>query len=108
MSYDVHLEADLGGSEPVRVGHLDANYTWNVCPMFVAASGCSPNDWDGKPASEVRETCCQILAAFNADPATYRAMNPANGWGNFEGARNFIQKIADACELAPRATVRVG
>lgn len=53
MSYDVHLEIDVGGDEPARVGSLDVNYTWNVYPMFAAAGAAppSPNDWDGKPAS---------------------------------------------------------
>lgn len=107
MSYDVHLEADLGGAEPVRVGSLDANYTYNVTPMFAAACGSSPSAWDGKPASDVHVTCCVILAAFNGNPSKYRAMNPSNGWGDFEGARTFIQEIADACAASPRATVRV-
>ena len=39
MSYDVHLEADLGGEEPVNLGILDANCTWNVFPMFRLALG---------------------------------------------------------------------
>lgn len=107
MSYDVHLEVDVGGAEPVRGGDLDANYTYNVYPMFAAAGAGSPNDWNGKPGFEVFAICCGILAAFDADPAKYRALNPANGWGNFDGARSFIQTIADACVQAPFAIVRV-
>lgn len=107
MSYDVGLECDLGGPEPVGLALLSANCTYNVAPMFVEAGGCSPNDWDGMSAANVRAKCLEILAAFEADPDKFKAMNPSNGWGNFEGARRFIREISDACELAPRATVRV-
>ena len=109
MSWDVHLEADLGGPEPLRVGDLDANYTWNVGPMFKAAVGeAGLNHLDGISAAEMREKCAAILAAFNANPEKFRALNPANGWGNFDGAREFIRTIHDACERAPKAIVRVG
>lgn len=107
MSYDVTLLADLGGPEPVSLGLLDENYTWNVYPMFHAVVGNGPNDWDGKPASEAAEICGRILSAFAADPEKFRAMNPANGWGDFEGAREFIRRIQDACLLAPKAILRV-
>lgn len=103
----MHLEADVGGAEPVRLDVLDANYTYNVYPMFKAAGSDSPNAWTGLLGSEVREKCIAILAAFDADPAKYRALNPESGWGNFEGAREFIRKIADACEQAPLARVCV-
>ena len=108
MSYDVWMEADLGGPEPVAVELLEINYTYNVSKMFSAAIGETPSKWNGKPASEVREACLKILAAFEADPAKFQAMNPENGWGDFDGARNFIRSISDACQKAPRAIVRVG
>lgn len=110
MSWDVHLEADLGGPAPLRVGDLDANYTWNVHPMFQAAIGeegfC--NAWDGLSASVAVERCTRILAAFEAEPDRFIALNPANGWGDFDGARRFVQTIHDACAEAPHATLRVG
>lgn len=107
MSYDVYLVADVGGPEPVYLNLLDVNVTYNLTPMFIAAGGSSPRDWNDKPASEVREQCLAVLTAFNADQAKFEALNPANGWGDFNGARAFIQEVADACAKAPRATVRV-
>ena len=107
MSWDVHLEADLGAGEPVRVGDLDANYTYNVSPMFSAVIGTGLDDLDGIRASEMADKCTAILDAFNREPAKFKAMNPTNGWGDFEGARNFIQTILDACRAAPNATLRV-
>lgn len=108
MSYDVSLSADVGGPDLVPLSLLDINYTYNVGPMFYKAVGSGPNQWDGKPASEVSAICSRILDAFAAEPATYRAMNPSNGWGSFDGARKFIATIKDACDKAPKAILRVG
>ena len=107
MSYDVWLEADLGGPEPVPVGALDANYTYNVAPMFRAAIGETPNDRDKLSAETVGNRCEMILTAFSDDAAKFVAMNPPNGWGDFEGAKRFIVTIMDECQRAPRAIFRV-
>lgn len=110
MSYDVSLEADLGGGEAVSLGLLNENYTWNVYPIFRKALGEDgfSNKWDGLPASVAAERCEQTIAAFDADPASYYALNPANGWGDFDGARRFIETIRAACRKAPNAVLRVG
>ena len=108
MGWDVYLEADLGSGGAVQVGDLDAHYTYNVSPMFSAVIGTGLNELDGIRASEMAEKCVAILDAFNRDPAKFKAMNPSNGWGDFEGARKFIQTILNACREAPNATLRVG
>lgn len=107
MSYDVWLAVDAGGDKLLPLNILDANYTWNVAPMFMKAIGETPNAWDGKPATVVAERCTRILAAFDASPAAYEALNPSNGWGSLAGARAFIQNIKDACNEAPKAVVQV-
>lgn len=110
MSWGVNLEIDAGGPEPVYLSLLEANATWNLGPMYRAANpehGFG-NHWDGTPAQEAADRCKVILAAFGEDPAKYRALNPPNGWGDFEVAQAFIQQIHDACMAAPRATLRVG
>ncbi|HUS38938.1 MAG TPA: hypothetical protein VMX74_05785 [Pirellulales bacterium] len=107
MSYDVHMEALLGGTAPVALRLLDEHYTSNVSPMFVDVLGHSISEWDGIRASVVADECSAILAAFHASPGKYRSKNPTNCWGNFDGAKEFIQKIHDACTMAPDATVRV-
>lgn len=110
MGWDVHLEIDAGGTEPVPLTILDRNYTWNVYPMFQAALGedgfC--NNWDGLSASVAAVRCSQILAALDADPPRFMALAPPNGWGDFGGARAFIEAIGNACAKAPLATLRVG
>ncbi len=103
MSYNVHLEDDAGNA----VGSLDRNYTYNVGPMFMAALGSTPNDWDGLKAHVVAVFCKEIVREFIDDPQKYEGMNPANGWGDMVGARGFILDIYDACRKRPMATVRV-
>jgi hypothetical protein len=108
MSYDVYLVADLGGPELVGVDGLSANMTWNLRPMFAAVNdGSGPQEWDGQSARIVAEILTRTLAAFDAEPDKFRAMNPPNGWGTFEGAREFAQEVLAACLNAPNAVVRV-
>ena len=45
----------------------------------------------------------QILDAFNADPIRFRALNPDNGWGDFDSFRKVIGEmraaIPDGCRV---------
>lgn len=108
MSYDVYLVADLGGPEMIALHSLEANMTWNLRPMFAAVNdGNGPQEWDGKSARDIAAILTLTLAAFDAEPDRFRAMNPPNGWGTFEGAREFAQEVLSACLNAPNAVVRV-
>jgi hypothetical protein len=46
------------------------------------------------------------LAKLEADPARFRLLNPANGWGNYEGLVDFTRDYLAACRKYPQATVR--
>lgn len=114
MSYDVWLEIDAGGANHIELNILHENYTWNVGPMFYKALENSSYEkegtiyfWDKMKAADVGLRCRRILCKFNESPDDYIALNPENGWGDFEGAKNFIQKIKDACDLAPNAIFRI-
>lgn len=41
------------------------------------------------------------------DPEKYEAMNPENGWGDFKGAKEFVEQLKEACEKWPEAVVLV-
>jgi len=62
---------------------------------------------DGAPCSEAGGVIARAVERMEADPDTYRAMNPPNGWGDYEGALAFLRRLAEACAEHPRATVRV-
>ena len=40
-----------------------------------------------------------------ADPDRFKALNPENGWGNYESAVMVMSALAIACLLYPDATV---
>jgi hypothetical protein len=111
VSYDVHLEIlDAESGQPVRVGNLDANHTYNTAKMIKEASGSDKfmSDWDGMRASEVAALCVRAIRALDDLPTYYRSMEPDNKWGSLETTRRFLATIRDECVLAPTATFRVG
>lgn len=108
MSWDVYLTVDTGSPEPQCIG--DAwNCTYNVAPMFYAALPIESGlrGLDGMPAAAAADALCHAIRAMEDDPAKYRAMNPANGWGSYESALEFLRNIHDACVEHPKCSVRV-
>ncbi len=45
------------------------------------------------------------LAKLEADPEKYKALNPTNGWGSYDGLLKFVRKYLAACEESPDAEV---
>lgn len=106
MSYDVWLEIDTGGDEPVRLSSL--NYTWNCAPMFYSAFGESGlNGLSGKLAGEAAPIIKRALASMQANPDHYKAMNPSNGWGSYEGAMTFLREFHSDCQQHPKASITI-
>ncbi|MEU9208502.1 hypothetical protein AB0D27_11245 [Streptomyces sp. NPDC048415] len=110
MSYwiSVYMNVDTGGSEPAYVELADVgNYTSNVAPMWADALGCSLSDLKEKSASAALGDLRRAVAAMEADRARYEAMNPPNGWGNYEGALDYLRRLRDACVSHPKATIHI-
>jgi hypothetical protein len=93
MSLHLALTIDTGGAEPARVWD-GWNCTWNVTPMWRAAlpSGQTLGVFlEGKTAAEALPdlriaVAAMAVAAMEDSPAKYRAMEPENGWGSYQGA----------------------
>jgi hypothetical protein len=47
------------------------------------------------------------LALLKGDPARFKAFNPSNGWGNYDGLARFVADYLVACEEYPAAAVSV-
>lgn len=111
MSYDVHLEIDTGNGHKAEVGPDCLNYTSNVSPMWRKALTGTDFEFlgaiDGKRAGDCVISLRQAIANMKAFPEAYEAMNPPNGWGDADGAREFLERIADLCEMHPNCEVRV-
>ena len=46
------------------------------------------------------------LALLKAHPARFKALNPSNGWGSYEGLVEFVTEYINACCAYPDAEVR--
>ncbi len=105
MSYDIHLEIDTGGPEPAWVGR-DWNYTSNCGPMWRSA-GADLAEFHGQFAGNVLHVLDKALAEMEANPATYRAMDPENGWGSYDTLLPALRELREMFAAHPKATVRV-
>jgi hypothetical protein len=105
MSYSVCLTVDTGGSEPAVVAE-GWNYTSNCGPMWRAA-GADLAEFDGKEAAECLPALEAAIVALHADPETYEAMNPPNGWGSYKSLLPALEALAEDLRRHPRATVTV-
>jgi len=107
MSYDIWLEIDTGGPEPAIV-HEVGNYTSNVVPMWAKAlGGTSLGEYHGRNAGDAVTELRAAVARMDAEPAIYAAMNPPNGWGESRSARDYLNKVAQACADHPRTTIHI-
>lgn len=104
MSYNIWLEIDTGGPRTARVGSETWNYTSNCVPMWRAA-GADLAEFDGKLAGECIPILDAALAALRDDPARFKAMNPANGWGAYETLVLALEKLRRNFAYHPKATV---
>lgn len=104
MSWDITLEErKMVDVEVADIG----NYTWNVSKMYVEAIGHSLSYFDGKKAFESVDLLAKGFCEMRDHPDKYKAMNPENGWGNYEGALKYLKSLLNACVENPDATINV-
>lgn len=88
-----------------------ANVTHNVSPMAEAAGIYKqlwrPDEIGITHARQLIEPLRAGLEALKADPAKFEAMNPANGWGSYEGFVPWVESYLAACIEFPDAKVSV-
>lgn len=103
MSLDIWLQCDH-----CQLTTGDLNYTHNVSPMWREA-GCydALYNSDGKRASETLEILNEAIKKMSQDPEKYRALNPSNGWGNYDSALQFLRDWRTSVENHPDMIIRV-
>lgn len=87
------------------------NYTHNTSPMIYRAGNLdtSPGapSWyrhlDGLDGQAGAAFLGRILDGLRADPDAYRAMDPVNGWGNYDGIRGVLGEMHAASVAHPDA-----
>ncbi|MET9081410.1 hypothetical protein ABZX77_05815 [Streptomyces sp. NPDC004237] len=110
MSYwtSVYINVDTGGEDPTYVELVEVgNYTSNVSGMWAAALGHSLADLAEENAGESLAALQRAVADMEANRARYEAMNPPNGWGDYQGALGYLRRLRDACAEHPKATIRI-
>lgn len=103
MSLDVSLHAVR------RTQVYDANITHNLAGMAKEAgvylAMWQPDEIGISTAAELAEILETGLAKLEAEPERFRAMNPPNGWGSYEGLVQFVRNYLQACRDNPDAEV---
>ena len=106
MSYDISLYINTGIEERkvVEVG----NYTYNCCGMFTDASaGTAISDLDGEECWKIEPMLASAVENLQKNPNKYRAMNPENGWGDYDSFLLYVEKLLRECRQNPKCKIVV-
>src|SRR5690242_14112191 len=105
MSLDVYLEV----VKPTVI--YTRNITHNLNTMAGEAGIYEalwrPEEIGVTTAAQLIEPLRAGLAKLQAEPDRFRALNPVNWWGTYEGLLEFVAEYLAACEANPQATVTV-
>lgn len=69
------------------------NMTSNVSPQWRLA-GADLAEMDGKPACEVKLMLATAVRNMLSEPEKYRALDPENGWGDFDSTVKYLVDLA--------------
>lgn len=103
MSLDINIKAMR------EVEIYEANITYNLAPMYYK---CIDKEKGLKKIDNM--SCKEALPIINnaitnmlnyADE--YRKLNPANGWGSYEGLLAKLQELRNCCETNPDGIIEV-
>lgn len=102
MSFDISLQGWVHATV-FDVG----NYTSNVSGMWTKALGFPLRSLKGKRASEVLPELNRAVSHMVNNREEYIPMNPPNGWGDYEGALEYLRKLRDGCAANPDAEIHI-
>jgi hypothetical protein len=104
MSWDITLtEKKCVDVEVSDVG----NYTYNVSKMYGEAMGETLSYFHDMKAIDAIDLLYKGVIEMENNPDKYKSMNPENGWGNYEGALEYLKELLNACVKNPNATIQV-
>ena len=115
MSYDVYMGIDTGGewrATVFAVGNYTSNYSfvWNEAVRHGSDGAFESlramDGVTGADAIPILERGSSYLWRPEV-AARLRLRDPANGWGSFDGAREYFDKILAACRLHPLARIGI-
>lgn len=106
MSYWVYLKIDTGNTESLTTVVEVGNLTRNLSQMHSLA-GCWIRDFENKSALDSIPILEKGIADMKANPDKYKALNPSNGWGDYEWGLEFLERLLNACKEHPKCTIEV-
>lgn len=102
------------GMEPIVIDRettevYSANITHNLGKMARVAGVYTPmwhpEEIEIAHAEQLIAPLQDGLSCLRSDPGTFKAYNPENGWGNYEGLVSFVERYLAACKEYPNAEV---
>jgi hypothetical protein len=102
MSYDVSFFVTE------RVGD-ELNYTYNCATMFYLAleGDGGLRGLDGVTGADAAISLSRAVKKMKDWPDAFRALNPPNGWGDYDGALQFLERLLQNCLSHPTAKIRI-
>lgn len=103
MGWDIVIEVN-----GIRFEDASWNYTHNCNPMMREAG----YDWiyhlHGELVADTLPKFQAMVENLEANPEKYRAMNPKNGWGNYDSLvslwHRILPRAQEIAEAVPNAT----
>lgn len=106
------IEQYYADREPERTEEIYwANITHNLAGMADAA-GIYKHLWHPEEiginkASDLIQPLTEGLERLKSNPEHYKSFNPKNGWGNYTGFVDWVQKYLEACKECPKGNIEV-
>jgi len=94
MSWGIDIEKPNGDVIEIVDGH-----TYNLTPMWKLAGvfyGGS-RDLDGLRADALADAAARGLQRAVSNPGHFKALNPENGWGDYDGFIRILTRTAILC-----------
>ena len=111
MSLDVTVTMPACSHCGRRDATYNWNYTYNVTHMTCVAAERAGfkhtrmlDGIEGR-ASNYTATLRAIVEQLRADPETFRAMNPSNGWGDYDSYTRQLEVLLEQLEANPNSIV---
>ena len=93
------MGASIWITEPLAPGHAytyaEVNVTYNLTPMLVEAGFGRWRDHVDDTVPEFGSALMRLRDTLAADPDRFRALNPDNGWGDYDGLLEAVRECID-------------
>lgn len=104
-------DSEVALQEYVTSEVFDWNVTHNLGSMADKAGvyyACwRPEEKGWKTAADITPALEKGLTKLQNNPEQYKALNPDNGWGSYDGLVEFVTEYLKACKKYPDAEIEV-